>query len=117
MKLKYLIVLAVMIVSTAGLAQDEQKLKAFYLGYDKEYQIYSFEDADGVNVEFTKVKSDVLKEYDLLSLKFIDQAFSLTYTVKEIGDDEDYSEEYTLIFLKPTVLERKETPEEEYDEE
>lgn len=117
MKLKIIIILAAMIVSSAGFSQDERNLKAFYLGYDDEYQTYSFEDADGVNTEFNKVKSDVLKKFDLTTPKFVDQAFMITYTVKELGDDEDYYEEYTIISLKPTDLERNEDPEEEFEEE
>jgi hypothetical protein len=115
MKLRYLITLAVLIISTAGIAQEEQNLKAFYLGYNKEYKVYSFEDADGANIEFTEVKAEVLKKYDLLSPKFIDQAFNITYLVKELGDEDDYTEEYTIIFLKPTVLERNQAAEDEDD--
>jgi hypothetical protein len=117
MKLKYFIILIAMIISTAGLAQEEQNLKAFYIGFDKEYKTYSFEDADGVNTEFSKVKSDVLKKFDLLSPRIIDQAFMITYTVKEIEEDGDYIEEYTIIFLKPIELERNEESEEDYDDE
>ena len=113
MKLKYLITLAVLIISTAVTAQEELNLKAFYLGYNKEYQIYSFEDPDGTSIDFTEVKADVLKKYDLLSPKYIDVAFNITYLVKELGDEDDYTEEYTIIFLKPTVLERNENPEDE----
>ena len=117
MKLKYLIVLMAMSISIAALAQKEQNLKAFYTGFDKEYEIYSFEDADGITVEFANVKSDVLKQFDLLSTKFIDKAFIITYTVKEAGDDEDSYDEYTIISLKSTVLKRNEQPEEDFEEE
>jgi hypothetical protein len=115
MKLKYLIILAVMFISTAGFSQEKLNLKAFYLGFNKEYQAYLFEGVDGVTIEFTKVDNAVLKEYDLLSPKFIDQAFSITYTVKVIDEDEDYSEVYTIVLLKPTVLEK--TEDLEYEEE
>lgn len=105
MKTKFLIMLVAMFVSTLAMAQ-ERTLKAFYLGYDKESEVYSFEDADGTNIEFTKVESDVLKKFDLRTPELVDEAFLITYTVKEIGDDEEYSEEYRIIFLKQTVLER-----------
>jgi len=117
MKLKYVIVLVTIIVSTTGFSQDEHFIDAFYLGYDKEVETYSFEDPDGVNIEFSKINSDVLKKYDLISQKYIDQAFRITYTVKELADDEDYSEEYSIIFLKPTELERNEDLDDEFEEE
>ena len=102
-----------MIISTAGVAQ-EKNVKAFYLGYDQEFQTYLFEDADGVNIEFNNVKNEVLKQFDLTSPKFVDQAFLITYLTKEIENEEEYYHENTIIFLKPTVLERNEVLEEEY---
>ena len=102
-----------MFISTAGLAQEKLNLKAFYLGFDKEYQSYSFEAVDGVNTEFTNVLDAVLKEYDLISEKLIDKPFSIIYTVNKSQEDEDSYEEYTIISLKPTVLFRVENDEEE----
>ena len=117
MKTKYLIILVAMFVSTIAIAQ-ERTLKAFYTGYDDESELYSFEDADGNYIEFNTVKSDFIKKFNLETPEFVDEAFLITYVVKSIGDedDEDYSEELTIVKLQPTVLKRNEEPEYEEDE-
>lgn len=116
MKLKNIIILVVMFISTAGFSQEKLSLKEFYMGYDKEYETYSFEAVDGVNTDFVGVLEAVLKEYDLLSEKFINKPFSITYTVKKSDDDGEEYVEYTIVSLKPTSLIRVENDDEEDDE-
>lgn len=113
MKARYLIILITILISSTGFSQEKQVLKAFYLGYDKEYKTYSFEDADGSSIEFTEVKADVLKQYDLISPKLIGKAFEIIYLIKENDDDE----EYIIISMKPTELKKNENSDDEEDEE
>lgn len=117
MKLKNIIILVAMFISTAGFAQEKLSLKAFYMGYDEENQTYSFEAVDGVNTEFTNVLDAVLKEYDLMSEELIDKPFSIIYTVNKSQEEEDVYEEFTIISLKPTVLFRVENDEDDDEEE
>jgi hypothetical protein len=116
MKIKYIVVLIGIFFTSIGFAQ-EKTLKAIYTGYDKENNIYSFEDADANLIEFNHVKSDILKKYNLNTPEFIDQAFLITYTVKEIEDEDDSYEELTIINLKPTELVRNENPDDDDDDE
>jgi hypothetical protein len=110
MKTKYLIIIiGVMFFSSIGFAQ-KRNVKAFYVGYDDDTQVYYFEDIDENFLEFNKVKSKVLKKFDLNTLEFVDEAFLITYIIERIGDEEedDYYEGATIIKLKLIELVRNE---------
>lgn len=103
-------------ISTLTFAQDN-KMSAFFNGYDKEYNIFSFEDADGSSIDFNEVKGDVLKKFDLKSEKFKGQAFIITYIVKEIDEDGEVYEENIITSLVETKLERNQESDEDEGEE
>jgi hypothetical protein len=109
MEKKYVLILVAMFISTLSIGQ-ELTLKAFFMGFDNEYQSYSFEDADGVTVEFDKVNSKVMKKFNLDTQEFLDEAFLITYTIIEIAiedeDSEDLQEESSIIKLKPIRLKK-----------
>lgn len=114
MKTKILIILVSMFISSVAIAQ-EKTVKAFYTGYDEESQSYSFEDAEENYIEFQKVKSELIKKFKLKTAEFVNEAFLITYIVKEVGDDDDTYEEYSIVKLQPTIL-TKQTREDESDD-
>jgi len=109
-------ILVLVFISLVGFAQ-EKTMKAFYAGYGEESHVYSFEDADGNYIEFKSVSSDVLKKFDLKKSTFVEKAFTITYTSKEVKDEDGESyEEYTITNLQATTLERNEESDSSDDE-
>jgi hypothetical protein len=116
MKTKYITILVAMFISSISIAQNNT-LKAFFIGFDKEYQTYLFEDADGSTIEFNKVSSNVLKKFNLNTPEFVDEAFLITYTTLEIEDEDsdDLQEENTITKLELTLLKKNKNSDEDED--
>lgn len=94
---------------------QERNLKAFYVGYDKLTEMYSFEDIDENLIEFNKIKNKVLKKFDLKTSEFVGQAFKITYIIEVIEDEENeyYFGQATITKLELIELERNKDPDEE----
>lgn len=91
------------------------KVKAYYSGYDKELDIYSFDSESGDYLEFEEINPDILSKY-ALKTKEAGKAFSLEYTIKNVEDEDgEEVEVYKLLKLAPTTIINKE--EEDEDEE
>lgn len=114
--MKNILIVLGIFISTIAFAQDN-KATAFYNGFDKENNVFVFEDADGSSIEFSEVKADVLKKFDLKSTKLNGQAFIITYIIKEIEEDGDVYEENTITNLVETKLEKNKESYEDEDEE
>jgi hypothetical protein len=107
MKKKSIIMVIGILISVVSFGQVKT-MKAFYLGYESDMKVYSFEDQNENYVDFTHVNDDVLKKFDLKVEKHIDSAFLITYTITGVGekDSEDYYEELKITKLKSIVLKK-----------
>ncbi len=106
MKTKFIIILIMISISSIGFAQTEF-VEAFYMGYDKENQLFSFEDIDGNYLEFNTVSSNMLEKFDLKTPEFIDEAFRITYITKEKNEIGRYGyyKNAIIIHLQLTIIE------------
>lgn len=118
MKTNYLISLGIALFISNMIVAQQKTIKAFYTGYDSEVEIYGFADVDENYIEFTEVKPDVLKKFNLKTPELVDQAFQITYTVEEIEDEDGELSDtkYTIVKLDRTIIERNEEDDEEDDE-
>ncbi|MCO6500523.1 MAG: hypothetical protein J5I47_09130 [Vicingus serpentipes] len=117
MKLRYLMILMLMVITSVGFSQ-EKTMKAFYSGYDEDSHMYSFEDADRNYVEFKSVSPEVLKSFKLKTSELIEKAFIITYTAKQVKDEDgEIYEELSITKLQPTTLERNEEADSDDDDE
>lgn len=90
-------------------------IKASFLGYDTEFNIYSFETEDGNYLDFGAVSSELVKKYGLSENSNRDKAFVVEYKVNEVEDEEgDVYEEFVLLKMTPTTIVKNK--EEELDE-
>ncbi|WP_046757898.1 hypothetical protein [Kordia jejudonensis] len=80
---------------------QNKTIEATYDGYEE--GIYYFTDTKDESLEFQDVEKSVLETYDLMSKKFENKVFQVTY--KEVVED-DGDEEYTSYVI--TALKLKE---------
>jgi hypothetical protein len=109
------LVLGVLVFSNVN-AQTKSS-KCFYLGYDSGSKVYVFVGVDGEYYEFAEVEAKVLNKFDLRSNSLEGKAFNVSYTSKELQDEDGYDyEELILVDLQEIDLKREE-PDDEDDEE
>ncbi len=80
-------------------AYQNTTVEATYDGYED--GVYYFTDNNDETLEFQEVEKDVLKTYDLMSKKFENKNFSVTYkTVEEEDEEGDSYTTYVITALK-----------------
>ncbi|WP_420573654.1 hypothetical protein [Kordia sp.] len=76
-------------------------VEATYDGYED--GVYYFTDSNDETLEFQEVDKNVLKVYDLMSKKFENKNFNVTYkTVEEEDEEGDSYTTYVITALKLT---------------
>ncbi|AXG70173.1 hypothetical protein KORDIASMS9_02412 [Kordia sp. SMS9] len=74
-------------------------VEATYDGYED--GVYYFTDGNDETLEFQEVDKEVLKAYDLMSKKFENRSFNVTYkTVEEEDEEGDSYTMYVITALK-----------------
>ena len=102
-----LLTASIFLISIAGFGQGTKTVKAFFVDYDTDSEIYSFEETNGEYISFNAATAEVLKSTPLKSNKMSGKAYLITYSTKVTTDeDEDEFEELTITKLQEIKLER-----------
>ena len=68
--MKHIILTAsIFLISVAGFGQNTKTLKAFYLEYDTDSEMFAFEEPDGGYFGFNYASADVLAKFPLKSTR------------------------------------------------
>lgn len=112
--MKHIILTALLsLISVLGISQTNTA-KAFFIEYDSDSKMYSFEEANGDYLSFDFVSKEVLTKFPINTSKLEGKAFLITFS-KKITKDE-YGDEYdelTITKLQEIKLEKESTDEEE----
>lgn len=97
---------SIILISLAGISQTKTT-KAFFVEYDKETKVYTFEDAEGDYLSFDFVQKEVLDKFPLQNNTFVGKSFTISYTIKVVMDEDgDEYDQYTITKMEETKLEK-----------
>lgn len=99
-----------------GLFAQEFSEKATFIGYDTDFQTFTFEAEDGDYIEFNKVNANVMSKYKLMEKTQRGKDFLIGYDVDAVEDEDgEIVEIYILSKMSPTVIIKEDEVEEDED--